>query len=101
MGRWVAWLLFGRLLEDAAADAAPPRRVRPRGLLLYVFAVSLRVAAVAGIAAVPGGSLGVDHLRILGTSLGFAVFSATSAAGSWARREGRGAAAAVVGIATV
>src|SRR3954464_14495168 len=101
MGRWVAWLLFGRAREDPVGTALPAPRPRPRGLLLYVLAASLTVAAIAGITAITSGSLGTDHLRVLGTSLGFAVFSATSAAGSAARRDGRGTAALLVGIITV
>jgi hypothetical protein len=102
MGRWIAWLLAGRPLDDGIGGA--PRAVQrraPRGLLLYVAAGSLFVTGVVAIGAVTQGSLRTDHLRVLATSLGFAVFSATAAAGAAARREGRTMSAVLVGAGTV
>src|SRR3954454_3246303 len=83
-------------------ESAPARlrRVRARGLLLYMVAAALTIAGAVAIAALLQGSLSTDHLRVLGTSLGFAIFSATWAAGAAAQREGCGPAAVVVGFLT-
>jgi hypothetical protein len=73
---------------------------RAQGLLAYVTAAALLVAGVAAIVAIAGGRLGVEDLQVLGTSLGFAIFSATSAAGAALWRD-RTTATAWVGGATV
>jgi hypothetical protein len=73
MGRWIAWLLARRPLDDGIGGApCAPRRRAPRGLLLDVAAGSLFVTGVVAIGAVTHGSLRTDHLRVLATSLGFA-----------------------------
>lgn len=112
MRRFLAWLLgwpreadmtggHERLAQHAPA-AARTRAARQasRRLLAQVLAVALSVAGIAGIVAVLEGSFGREDARVLATSLGFAVFSATAAAGAALRRERPGLGGAV-GVATI
>ena len=76
-----------------------------RRLAGWALAAGLCVAAAVAVLALLTGSFGDTHWRVVGTSLGFGVFTSTAAAGAGlrARREGRlralGAAAAVLSAA--
>src|SRR3954454_18402150 len=53
----------------------------------WAFVAGLCVAALVAIVALLNGSFDDDDLRVVGTSLGFSVFSSTGAAGSSLRRR--------------
>jgi hypothetical protein len=100
VGRWIAWLLFGSPREEAVGGAPQARSRRRAPRLQTVAAWSVLIAGLAAIVAVANGRFGTEDLRVLGTSLGFAVFSSTAAAGAALRREGTGR-SPWVGVATI
>src|SRR5215218_3591357 len=71
-----------------------------RSLVTRALAIGLTVAAATAIAALLSGSFDETEARIIGTSLGFSIFSATAAAGE-AARTGRAAERAVGLAATL
>jgi hypothetical protein len=97
--KWIAWLLTGRSLEGPVQATVRGRQRQHAPRVQTVLAVSLTVAGAVAIVAVLNGQLSTTDLRVLGTSIGFAVFSATWAAGSAAARH-HVAAARWVGAAT-
>ena len=76
-----------------------------RRLAGWALAAGLGVAAAVAVFALLRGAFGDTHWRVVGTSLGFGVFSSTAAAGARlrARRDGclraLGAATAVLSVA--
>src|SRR4051812_35046757 len=90
MGRWIAWLMLGRPLEEPVGPMMHGRPRRERPGLRTVAAVSVFVAGLAGIVAVANGRFGTEDLRVLATSLGFAIFSSTASTGATLRRDGVG-----------
>src|SRR5438093_8731943 len=81
----------------AMSAAERPSIRRPLG---WALVVALCVAAATACIAILTGSFDDTDARVIGTSLGFAVFSSTAAAGAGARLHGRGP-AHVVGLVTV
>jgi len=69
------------MMNERMSSAVPLRRA-----VLLAFAAGLSVAAAVAIAAVLTGSFDRTDLRLVGTSLGFSVFSALGAAGARADR---------------
>jgi hypothetical protein len=74
-------------------EAVPPRR-----LALWALVAGLCIAALVAIVALVSGSFDDTDWRIIATSLGFSVCSATAAAGEALRRERGGARALVAGV---
>ena len=73
--------LLGYLARgDRGAGGDDPRSLAPIAWLLL--AVALGAAAIAATAAILNGRLGLEEWRVLATSLGVSVFSATGAAGA-------------------
>ena len=72
---------------------------RIRQWLGWALVGALTVAALTAIGALLGGSFGETEGRVLGTSLGFALFSATGASGASARLRAPGA-LELIGMAT-
>jgi hypothetical protein len=86
----------GMAAGHTTATARPSIR-RPLG---WALVVALCVAAATACIALLTGSFDDTDLRVIGTSLGFAGFSSTAAAGAGARLHARGAGRAV-GLVTV
>jgi peptidoglycan/LPS O-acetylase OafA/YrhL len=83
-----------------ASEPRPDHRVAVRRALSRVLVVSLCLAAVIAVAAIMSGDFDDTDARVIATSLGFAVFSATAASGASVRHRQREALRAL-GAATV
>jgi hypothetical protein len=65
--------------------AAAEQRAKLRRLLAWTFVVTLCIAALTAIGAIVSGDFDDTDARVIGSSVGFAVFSATAASGAGLR----------------